>query len=95
MKDLMKMFPPPGHEPEFFSEDQVDIEHCPEPMTTCIFCLRPHDQVPHLVISGAQGCAICSECIEELNAVLRGPDAYQAWYEERRRKFEKEIGPNP
>jgi hypothetical protein len=88
---LMKMFPPPGHEPEFFPDTEVDPDwdHYSEAMKTCVFCVRRHDQVPQLIISGAQDHAICSLCIEELNAVLRGPVAYQAWLDEERRKAKR------
>jgi|SRR6516165_6118495 hypothetical protein len=96
-KDLMDMFYP-GLEPGFFPDTEVQPDEWrlySEEQKTCVFCERRRDQVPRLIIDGNGNGAICSDCIEELGALLAGPAAHNAWHEQRQRKFNKEIGDNP
>jgi hypothetical protein len=98
----MDLLMPPGVEPTFFPDTEVgpdEWKYYSSEQTTCVFCQRDRHQVPRLIINGAVNGgdvrSVCSECVEELSVVLRGADAYEAWCEERRRRFAEEIGESP
>ena len=82
-----------GLDPEFFPDTEVDPdcwESYPANMQSCVFCQRDREHVPRLIISGSSNHAICSDCVDEINAVLGSSDAYSAWRAEQERKFAAE-----
>jgi hypothetical protein len=89
----------PGVDPTFFPDTEIAPDGRDlylEEELTCVFCLRLPTQVPRMIINGAVNGgdihSICSDCIEELGAVLRGREAYDAYHAERRCKYAEKRG---